>query len=94
MTQVDILIAQLAEEASELSVACMKALRFGLHNYNPNHPEEKNHDKITSELADIFSLYDRLKAMGVLFPFTSEQVSIKQEKVDYYLHVSKTEGRC
>lgn len=55
------LLINLIEEASEVSQIAAKCLRFGIHNYNPNDPEQtENSELLAKEIGNFMHIVDRL----------------------------------
>jgi len=86
------LLVCLAEECSEVTQACTKALRFGLGNGYPG-TDRTNLTDIQAEMADLMAVYKML----MLHINESDQVSAlamseKTERVKKYLLYSAERG--
>lgn len=93
MDKIQILLAQLGEECSEVNKECMKALRFGLDDHNPKDPNKlSNRKKIEQEMHDLITVYNMLCHEGVFEGLTVSSNPEKVEKIKHYLGVSKSLG--
>lgn len=63
-------LAMLAEEASELSAICMKAIRHGLDSQHPE-TRERNDDAIYRELMDVLVMAQLMMNAGDIPPIPS-----------------------
>jgi NTP pyrophosphatase (non-canonical NTP hydrolase) len=88
MNKSEVLLAQLAEECSELSKECMKALRFGVDSCDPVNGFS-NQEKIKLEFHDILAMYSVYRDNQDL-PLTLDYglVQKKTQKIFDYLAMS------
>jgi NTP pyrophosphatase (non-canonical NTP hydrolase) len=79
------LLQILAEECAEVTQRCMKALRFGLDERQPNHPLT-NAERISEELGDLLATMDRLLEYDILSRASIEAArESKPFKLDKYM---------
>ena len=83
-------LAMLAEEASELSPAAMKALRHGLDCYHPDMPHEGNADNITREITDLMAVVTAMVDAGDIEPEKDITLAEAWENKLEYSHHQKT----
>lgn len=88
MNKSEVLLAQLAEEASELSKQCMKALRFGVDSFDPA-DGIPNQERISQEFHDTLAVYSVYRDnQGLPLTLDYKLVQAKTQKVFEYLAVS------
>jgi hypothetical protein len=100
MTREDHLLTILAEECNEVGQRCHKALRFGIHETQPEENGGKpgcgtNAERIMQEYADLCGVMgmltqDRSLTMPANF---LDMVEAKRKRVEHYLEYSRTKGR-
>lgn len=88
MNKQEYLLTCLAEEASEISHAVAKALRFGLEDVSPD-TGMTNRDQIIKEFHDLFAVFEMLELLEQL---DYNMLNEKQEKVEYWMEYSKSKG--
>lgn len=100
MNKTEYLLACLAEECSEVTKECTKALRFGLEYQdipspsgkplNPKPPRER----LADELNDILGLLDLMEHEGVLPPDWNDPVKreARVRKTERYMEYSRKLG--
>lgn len=95
MTEEQLLLNKLAEECLEVAHQCMKAVRFGLDDFNPK-TGEVNRASIQSELFDVVATVRLLEdRAGEYFDLDPNKQEFHERKAKYlkYLGVSKNLGR-
>jgi hypothetical protein len=93
--RVELLLAQLGEEGSEIAQMASKALRFGLDEWYSKE-EATNRTRLTEEIWDLLGVYYMLQDEGILEPLDQDalqkHVHMKKDKIEKYLGVSKELG--
>lgn len=94
MNKEQLLLLKLAEECSELSKACSKAIRFGVNATKPG-STETNRQRIIEEFKDVAAAIDYL-IFDQLLPIEEAEMDYefdkRRERIDKYLQVSKDLG--
>ena len=84
------------EECAEVAKEASKALRFGLHDSNPNDSEQPgstNSQKITREIEDLYGVIGMLHdECGINVP-TLKGIDAKRVKINKFLNYSKSVGK-
>ena len=95
LTETDILLIQLMEEAAEVQKVCSKALRFGLEEVEPDKPMQLNNaERISRELADFLAVAKMLLAKEKIPGYHNMQSMVdKTEKVKAFMEYSRKVGR-
>lgn len=88
MTKTEYLLACLAEECAEVSKAALKALRFGLDDFDPETPMITNTMALLDELTDLATTAQMLE-IQTHRRFHSEGLSridrMKRKRVEVYM---------
>lgn len=88
-------LLKIAEEASEIAQAALKAMQFGLLEVNPA-SGESNGLRLHKELTDLAAMVYELHANTADIEFTHviipEEFEAKRAKVDHYLEYSHSLG--
>lgn len=94
MSKIEYLLICLMEEAAEVQQIAAKALRFGLGNHHPDHPETTNAAEIRRELLDLDAIHTMLlKEEALPIQVSSiEAMRPKIEKVQHYMRISADLG--
>lgn len=96
MTSIENLILVASEEASELSQALDKLLRFGPKGYDPKYPEETNEHQVMKEFLHLVEMVDILKDQEVLhnLPLLEDHEirKAKREAVFHHVDISREIG--
>ena len=94
MTEIEHLLATLAEEAAEVTQACMKALRFGLDDVRPGTDYTKE-QWIARELADMRGTIELLREHGVALRGANDNALAerKKAKVLELMELARERGR-
>lgn len=99
MTQNEMILTILAEEASEVAQAASKVLRFGPHHTWPTVDAGSTTaaDRLIKELADLAALVEMAQAAGLLTKITDatfhKYISEKKDRVAKYMAISQSLGR-
>lgn len=94
MTLEQYYLTKIAEEASELAQAALKASQFGLFEIIEG-TNETNEQRITKELNDLLAVISELRYIGYEEPVLMEDFGLQLEKinkVDKYLAYSQSLG--
>lgn len=96
MTQIQYLLITLMEECDEVSQRCSKALRFGLHEIQPEQPLD-NETRIMEEICDFRGVVRYLQELGVFhklldMQWVNARARAKIEKLVKYMEYSKQRG--
>ena len=91
MTRKEHLLTILSEECAEVSQRVSKALRFGLHEVQPNQPWN-NAERITQEIADLLGVYEMLCIEEIIPGAQDFYIQQKRQKVEKFLKLSEQEG--
>ncbi len=95
MNREEQLLVILSEECVEVAKEVSKALRFGLDDFEPG-TIKTNRQKIAAEFNDLFAVAQMLVEEGILDNskmLCPLAITIKQEKVEKYLEISRSLGR-
>jgi len=95
LTETDILLIQLMEEAAEVQKVCSKALRFGgLEEIEPAKPMQLNNaERISREINDFLAVAKMLLAKGKIPGYHNMQsMDEKTEKVKAFMEYSRKIG--
>ena len=90
-TEENYLLLCLAEEAAEVSQACMKILRFGKHTDHPV-TRETNVYKLIEEFSQLVSVWGSLQKLDSNIQIDTEIVIDKQEALRKYMAISRALG--
>lgn len=96
MTQIEYLLITLMKECDEVSQRCSKALRFGLHEVQPEQPLD-NEVRIMEEICDFRGVVRYLQELGVFrklldMKWVNARARAKIEKLVKYMEYSKQRG--
>lgn len=91
LTENQWLLNTLAEECCEVGQRVSKALRFGLHEIQPDQPAN-NAERIVAELADLYAMVEILNDAGVLPKIPRAGIASKKVKVASYLSYARSQG--
>lgn len=94
MTEIDHLLAIVAEECDEIGKRCMKSLRFGLDDRDPtreNPPTER--ERLAEEIDHLNAVADILRDKGVIRAPSVLVMSEKRMRVGKFLEYSRERGR-
>lgn len=91
MNKQQYLLIKLAEEASEIAQAALKAAQFGMNSYHPE-TEISNTTQLFTELDDLHGVINLLRNEGVDYWEDGFSVSVKMDKVSSYMKISQSLG--
>lgn len=93
MTEKEMLLVQLAEEANELAQDVAKCLRFGCSERLEGHPRT-NIERVIYEFNDILAIINMLKNIDVIGDDVIDLIHVdrKMKKVEKYLAYSEKCG--
>lgn len=78
----------LAEECSELAIACSKTMRFGLHSDADGKLPETNLETLVKEMGDVLALCDVVcKKFGITTLSVESAKQKKKDKLKIYSHL-------
>ena len=94
LTREQYLLGKIAEEASEVAKAALKAQQFGFDSAHPDAPDESNLALLRAELNDLLGVTLMLDVpMAPHIFFNNDDQQEKQRKVEHYYNVSRDLGR-
>ena len=91
MTKTQYLLCKLAEEASEVAKAALKAQQFGLEEVYPK-TGQSNAERITEELNDLMGILVMLADDNYKYVEDCGAIEEKIDKVEHYLKYSQSIG--
>lgn len=92
MTRMQYLLSKLAEEASEVAQAAIKAQIFGVHERYVAEPT--NIERVSIEFNDMLSIIDMINEEigGLCITVNPQQIENKKTKVEHYMEFSRSLG--
>jgi hypothetical protein len=86
MNKTQYLLTKLAEEASEISQAALKAQQFGFDSINP-YNQYTNLESLHGELNDLWAIIEMLNENhNFMYAPSSDAIKLKKEKVEKFYH--------
>lgn len=96
MNRAEYLLAKVAEESGEISVAAMKCAVFGSDDVNvlkrdvPGYPN--NAELLAQEIDDLIGVREMLRREGLIRAVSAERVAAKIAKVEKWMEYSREKG--